>query len=718
MVGRWSWRALAVIFGVLPFWASEPLQAAPQARPISPSSGSAADASGAGLQLKLRRLSGAVELVVEGTGASPELLQSASSSGWTGDLVIGSPGELRLGPQQLSIPELGLQKVSLDGAGTRFQVVVTPVQGVPLVPPVVSADGRNLIIRFATPQQTVSSTARPDVTQPGRIPGQPLVPPLQPRAVAPPLGDMAVGTMVLRNRSFLNVSGPPVSMTIRQADAREVLMTLAQMGGYGFVYVDDGPSPTPSLAAATSPAAAATPVPAGRPVSISFRAEPYARAFNAVLLAAGWQGRLEGRMVLAGPSVLGKSFGPQVSKVYRLNQASANSAADYLASLGAAITKVTVISNSVTQGTPQANQVAGAAVSQQTTSQNITATETYGSTTGPLRGLTGTTDSRLQTITLVGDSQLVAVAENYLKQIDLRQRQVALTIRILDVSLDNDSEISNSFAFRSGNSFILSDGGQLTATFGSVQPSGAPNPGLQYPDNQFVDQLRALIVSSSTKVLASPTLILSENKDEIAGGKEVGVQLSAEETGLGTASIGRPRANEAFVTVGEQVITSYDVSQGTQGNQGIACEPKFGIAGLTFGARISRIDDNGFVTFTLSPQVTAATDQQNIPGCGPIDILAVRRLDSGSARVRDGQTLILTGVISDSDQQVVTKWPILGDIPFIGQFFRGSSGRRQKRELVIMVSPRIIHDSDGGVYGYGYQPSVSTTRRALGASVP
>jgi type IV pilus assembly protein PilQ len=337
------------------------------------------------------------------------------------------------------------------------------------------------------------------------------------------------------------------------------------------------------------------------------------------------------------------------------------------------------------------------------------------------------------------------VAENYLKQIDLRQRQVALTIRILDITLDNDSEISNSFAFRFGNNFIVNDQGRLVGAFNSLVPPGttqnsqlppanppvppfsafdsiaigsapARNPGMAYAPGSVYDFVRASIQSQSTKVLASPTLILSENQDEIAGGKEVGAQLSSEVSGLGAASIGRPRANEAFVTVGEQVITSFKVEQGSQGTQGIACEPKFGIAGLTFGARISRIDDNGFVTFTLSPQVTATTDRQNIPGCGPIDILAIRRLDSGSARVRDGQTLILTGVISDSDQQIVTKWPILGDIPFIGQFFRGSAGRRQKRELVIMVSPRIINDTDGGVYGYGYEPSDRGMRRALGAA--
>ena len=83
-------------------------------------------------------------------------------------------------------------------------------------------------------------------------------------------------------------------------------------------------------------------------------------------------------------------------------------------------------------------------------------------------------------------------------------------------------------------------------------------------------------------------------------------------------------------------------------------------------------------------------------------------------RVRDGQTLILTGVISDQDIQAVRKWPILGDIPFVGQFFRDSANGRKKRELVILVTPRIVNDVQGGTFGYGYRPETDDARRLLG----
>jgi type IV pilus assembly protein PilQ len=61
----------------------------------------------------------------------------------------------------------------------------------------------------------------------------------------------------------------------------------------------------------------------------------------------------------------------------------------------------------------------------------------------------------------------------------------------------------------------------------------------------------------------------------------------------------------------------------------------------------------------------------------------------------------------------VTKWPILGDIPLIGQFFRNSSGDRKKNELVILVTPRIIDDTQGGSYGYGYSPNLPAARQVM-----
>lgn len=705
---------------------------------------------GGSIELKVRRLPDSVELVIEGVGTGPQLQQTTRGAGWEGLLLTSAPNSLRRGPQGFSLPEVGFQSVRLDGSGSTYRLQVTPVPGYPVGRPVVSADGRDLILSFAAPAQASLQTVRPDLSQPGRVPQSSFVPPLQARAVAPPVGDMAVGTMMLTNPSFVNVSGPPVTMTLRNAPVKDVLLTLSQMGGYGFVYVEDCKNPGSTRTGGIDcDAKVVTGSTSTRKITVSFRNENYSRAFNSALLSAGLQGRRDGNMIVVGPNVLDKGFGATMSKVYRLNQVSSSAAADYLANLGATVTKTNTITTAVTEGASATNAVAGAPNVATTNASTSTTVESYGSGIGPLRGLIGTTDTRLATITLVGPPHVVGIAEQYLKQLDLRQRQVALSVKILDITLDNDAAIENSFAFRYGNNFIVNDRGQLQGAFGGLLPplgdqfdtlsggannakpvivtdqgsvqlpiSPAPvNPGSAYSRNNFYDLVRATIESRSTKVLASPTLILSDAPGINREGSDTsaiaqGLATGTSSSGSNNATIGRSRANEAYVTIGENVITNYSVQAGQNGAAN-TCQPSFSVSGLTFGARVTKIDDNGFVTFSISPTITAATRTQDVPNCGPIEILAIRSLESGGARVRDGQTLIMTGVISDSDNQVVRKWPILGDMPLVGQFFRDTAGSRKKRELVILVSPRILRDDEGGTFGYGYQPASAQSRDFL-----
>ena len=717
------------------------------------------------LALRIRRTQDAVEVVIDGVGAQPVLQQRLNGQVWEGRLQTQGPRGLREGLQQLSDPQAGLERVALSGSGDQFNLRVIAEGGQILQAPVVSAAGNSLILQFSGLRVASSrQVGQLDLATPGTVPQSSYAPQLRPRAVAPPLGDMAVGSMVLQNRSFVNVSGPPVTLTLNNAPAKDALMALARLGGYGFVFVA-GPTESSADSGLNDQ---------GALVSMAFREESYARALNGVLLASGLQGKLDGRTLLVGPAAASKTFGPQMSKVIRLNQVTARAAAEYLGNLGATFN----LTNTITTTTGEAASIGTTQLSDATSQQSSKTpySESFGASTGPLRGLVVTTDSRLQTLTIVGDSQLVAVAESYLKQIDLRQRQVALSVRVLDVLLDNDSQISNSFAFRSGNAFIVSDNGSLLANFGAYKPPGSAEGGLpgrytgqegttpipatgvtdgggvfldrpssayplpgsgaarpdfgtydnplqpgvseideegqityeppsrfQYPVNQFFDFLSAQIESSSTKILASPTLIIQEGEGEMRG---------SDGTAIGSDGlVGRERVNEALVSVGERLVTSYNVREGENGS--IFCEPELTNAGLTFGARVDKIDDNGFVTFSLSPQISAAIDVDFVERCGNINIISSRSLDTGKIRVRDGQTLILTGVISDADVQAVTKWPILGDLPFIGQFFRSSQGSRAKRELVILVTPRIIDDTQGGTYGYGYRPTLPAARQVM-----
>lgn len=78
--------------------------------------------------------------------------------------------------------------------------------------------------------------------------------------------------------------------------------------------------------------------------------------------------------------------------------------------------------------------------------------------------------------------------------------------------------------------------------------------------------------------------------------------------------------------------------------------------------------------------------------------------------MRDAQTLILSGIIQDSDIENVSKVPILGDLPIIGALFRSTSSINTRSEVIIIVTPRIIDDSQDATWGYTYQPGPETQK--------
>ncbi|WP_341881380.1 hypothetical protein [Synechococcus sp. UW140] len=753
---------MAVSLGLL--LAPEPMQMVAWAAP-------AAD-------LRVLRTAGAVQLLLDGMGPNAEVRIGQKGMGLEVEITTSKEVQLANGIRQLALPEVGFASVVLEGSGNRFVLSVAPVQGRQVPTPVVSDDGLSLRLSFAAQQLPQRVSGSYDLRTPGQVPVANFVPPLRQRAYAPPVGDMAVGTMVLRNPSYVAIKGPPVTLTTRRASDRDVLMLLAQIGGYNFAYADGGAGINTKSAAGL--------------ITVSFQNESFERAFNFVLLSSGLQARLEGRTVVVGANVLAKTIGNQVSKVYRLNQVSPDGAADYLANLGATITKTNTITSTSNESSSTGVSTANASASTSSTSTQ-TVIESFGASQGPLKGLIGTTDKRLGTITLIGGSYLVNVAESYLKQLDLRKRQVAVNVKILNIDLENDTSIDNSFSTRIGNTFIVNDSGQALINFGTLKPPGeglgsgkfdgsgtpltavtpfglpdntqlfgnriqgqAPFPGTQLPmlkpdgtpllnpngtprfqtarpgfgtyanpgqpglgvstftlvpivsatgavtgyrpeetpgnpalpnnmkyPNSLVDYLSATIQSRNTKTLADPTLLVQEGE-------------------------------KAKVEAITSVITNVQVTNNA--NNTTTSTTTRENAGLTLEVVAEKIDDNGFITLKMTPQASIPVPAGTLSVGGAdvaISNIVKRSLDSGKVRLRDGQTLFLTGVIQESDTALVSKWPVLGDLPFFGQFFRKTNTGRRKSELVIVVTPRIIDDEQGGSYGYGFQPSSAEARRLV-----
>ena len=273
-------------------------------------------------------------------------------------------------------------------------------------------------------------------------------------------------------------------------------------------------------------------------------------------------------------------------------------------------------------------------------SATFTDVETYGAATGPLRGLTGTTDSRLETVTLVGDSQLIAVAEGYLKQIDLRQRQVAVKVQILNIDLLNDKSIDSSFSAKLGDTFIVSESGRAFMNFGAYRPGNRQGTGLLNNGTQYTSpgEYSAGLSQVQQQKVFDPPLVAKQ--------KEVTNQ-SSNSGGTTTTTTLVPvlvDGQEAEVQTGTSVITSVSTTDTSNGSTQFEYSREN--AGLSLKVKVSKIDDNGFVSLNIDPEISVPELAGESNGVAIFNIVS-RSISSGSIRLRDRQTLILTGVIQD-----------------------------------------------------------------------
>lgn len=209
----------------------------------------------------------------------------------------------------------------------------------------------------------------------------------------------------------------------------------------------------------------------------------------------------------------------------------------------------------------------------------------------------------------------------------------------------------------------------------------------QFP-RRFLASLQAQIISGNAKILTDPTIVVQEGET-------------------------------ARINLGEEVVSNINVQeQVTSGVTNRTVTIEKANAGLTLQLQVNRIDDNGFITLILNPSITAPSGQTvNIQGGTGVagvtaTLLARRDLTSGQLRLRDGQTLIVSGIIRDQDRAEVRKVPILGDIPILGALFRRTTRTNQRNEVLVLVTPQILDDSSRAQYGYRYRPS-SETRELL-----
>lgn len=142
---------------------------------------------------------------------------------------------------------------------------------------------------------------------------------------------------------------------------------------------------------------------------------------------------------------------------------------------------------------------------------------------------------------------------------------------------------------------------------------------------------------------------------------------------------------EASVVVGEEVPVITGSTTGSDNSNPFQTVDRKEV-GIKLKV-IPQINEGDSVQLHIEQEVSSV-----LGASGAVDVRFAKRQLNTSVMVRDGQMLVLGGLIDDRTAESESKVPWLGDIPIIGQLFRSNSTEKEKRNLMVFIKPTIIRN--------------------------
>ena len=243
-------------------------------------------------------------------------------------------------------------------------------------------------------------------------------------------------------------------------------------------------------------------------------------------------------------------------------------------------------------------------------------------------------------------------------------RQVEIEARIYEVNLNDNYSLGIdwskiNFYGTSGN-FALSN--IITAPFGGFIAKAATTT-ISFADGSFDGVLKALREQGDLRVVSQPRVVTLNNQPAL-------IKVATD-----------------------QPFFTSTISQGTAGSGNIVTEQA---RSVTVGLVLSvtpQISEDGWIMLDVTPIISRLREIQESPQrTATAPVLDVKQ-SSGVVRLKDGEMVIIGGLIQEESSDTERKVPLLGDIPWLGRLFKGTYTLKTKSELVIFLSPRLVRSS-------------------------
>lgn len=281
--------------------------------------------------------------------------------------------------------------------------------------------------------------------------------------------------------------------------------------------------------------------------------------------------------------------------------------------------------------------------------------------------------SDLGTINTYGGSvEQIETIKSFIKEHDKKQLMAYVEISIIELTDSGSKDFSNTWnlwtpfinlGFNNGDDGFTAGGSPISSA-DPFKVFSAGNKALLY-------QLSYLIKNEKGRVLTNPKIMITNGRKAVIDMTEDYIKTTTSQVLQG--SNGTTSATQR----------TYDIGS----DQGLLIELE------------AFISPDGYVSMNITPELASLQSQitaKDELGNNIIEATLLRRNDVElkNVRIKDGETLVLAGLIKENELQTVKKMPLLSDLPLLGAFFRDNHSTRQRSEIVIVVTPHIVKDGE------------------------
>ncbi len=295
---------------------------------------------------------------------------------------------------------------------------------------------------------------------------------------------------------------------------------------------------------------------------------------------------------------------------------------------------------------------------------------------------------QLGTINVIGGSEhQIEMIKDFITQTDKKQPQAYLEVAVIELNESGSKTLQNNWTFLS-NTFSATFNGDTTQT-DPLHPIFIKGSGYEVWDvsgdePELVNTLTPF--KGPVNISYAINYVVTNNKGRVVSNPRILIT----------------NGEEATIDVTQDYIESTESDQSAYTGGTIATRD-YNIADDA-GIQISItpfISPDGYVTLNIKPEYSTILQQvtatDSVGTYVAATLLSHRNLDLKNVRIKDGETLVIGGMIGENENKTISKVPVLGDIPLIGTLFRTTNSTKEKNEMVIMITPKIITDTEDAI---------------------